>query len=491
MTCAECGATGQTQAFCSECGEFLQWERGSTVVGPARNPEADGPGPRREPPPRARSAEPRPAPPRADPRGAAPAGGGAPQPPAPRPAAANPPAPPAPSSWPGSAAAPAPGASADPYAAAGYTSRPTPDASNPYKTGGTPTPPPAPAAPSAPAAPPAPAAPGYGGTPNLHRVEQPGSEHDTEDLPDHREVASRTERARALLVPVEAANPQAPPPADPAAPVQPGRADRERPRRVRRLAAEEEPLDGLACPWCHTVNPETRHYCRRCAMLLTVSGTSERQPWWRRMFGRDGGRVPMAGERPRVRGLRARWPIWALRAVVAAAIVTALVIWTQPGVEAAEDHFTTPVPIHASSVTASHSDPGHPATNLVDGYNTTWWGDGVDGSGAGQYVTASFALPVHLLYLMITPGAGTDQNAFNAQARPLAVDITVLHADNTTTVVHATLNDAATPQAIPVRGRDVEKLRVTLRQAYGVGAKKEVAIAELEFFGKSAATTSR
>jgi hypothetical protein len=322
---------------------------------------------------------------------------------------------------------------------------------------------------------------------------EPGSEceteGETEELPAEPELVARAERARALLVPV--AEPAAPPAPEPVAgPVLPGQAGPARAHRVRQ-PVEEEPLDGTACPWCGTANPEVRHFCRRCAMSLAVGGTPERLVWWRRMLRPGGGRVPMAGERPRLRGPWARWPVWALRSVLASALVTALVVWTGPAVNAVQDHFTHPVPIHPRSVTASASDPNHPADKLIDGYSNTWWGDGVSGGGAGTVLTVDFAQPVHLLDLMVTPGAGTDRDAYLKQARPAAMDVTLVRTDGSTATSRITLDDTPGPQTFRLRGADTVRVRLTLVSGYGVSDGTEVAVSELEFFGRSTAGLSR
>ncbi|WP_269857395.1 NADase-type glycan-binding domain-containing protein [Streptomyces sp. RPT161] len=377
-----------------------------------------------------------------------------------------------PSTTPASSAPPA----VDPRLAHGLPTIPPvgePVADNPYRTTS-----------------PAPVAGATG--PDLHHLERQ-EEPPTEEVPPYGEIIDRTERARALIVPVQEPTAGQSEPETPAGPVLPGRADQQRPRRVRRLAPEEEPYDGVACPVCGTVNPESRHYCRRCAALLTVTGHTETPPWWRRIFRRGAKgpeRIPMAGERPRLRGLRARWPVWAVRAAIAVAVVVCLVLYTGQAVNAIEDHFTHPVPIHAQTITASHSDPGHKASNLDDGYNNTWWGDGVAGNGGGQYITADFGRPVHLLDLGITPGTSTQQDVYFQQARPLEMEVTLYHADNTTTVQRITLDDRPGFQVFSVRGSDVQMLRLTLESAYGASAKTEVAIAELEFFGRSTAGTA-
>ncbi|MFE4513867.1 zinc ribbon domain-containing protein [Kitasatospora sp. NPDC056783] len=302
--------------------------------------------------------------------------------------------------------------------------------------------------------------------------------------------ADRTERARALLVPVDPTGPSVTG-VPVAGPVLPGRAEGARPRQVRRPGAEEEPHDGVACPWCGAVNPETRYFCRSCALFLTVADRPVRLPWWRRMVRPGKGRVPMAGERPRVRGLRARWPLWTLRAVAAGAVVTGLLLWTEPAVSAVQDHFTQPVRLHPQAVTASSSDPGHGPEALADGFSDTWWGDGLAGNGAGQYVDAEFGRPVHLLDLMITPGTGTARDSYYQQARPLVLDAVLFHSDGTTTMRRLTLDDTPGPQAFALRGAGVTKVRLILRSAYGASDTTQVAIAELEFFGRSAAASRR
>lgn len=310
----------------------------------------------------------------------------------------------------------------------------------------------------------------------------PGTPHPAPDTtPPQREA---DERARALIVPV--ADPSAQEPADRVAPVLPGTPRADAPR-ARAVAPEEAPHNGIACPWCDTSNQPHRHFCRQCAMRLaeTPAGpVRPRLPWWRRLLGLHGDVVPFAGDRPRLRRGVGDLVSKVVGLLVVAAVVTGAIIWTPPAVAAVQDHFADRALIHPDTKTATHSDSGHLPGLADDGKNNTWWGTGYAGDSSGQAWEANFSAPTRLLDVVITPGVSTKQEEARDQGRPREITVQLTHSDGKEESRELTLNDGQ-PQTFPLRARDVVRARLQLKSAY-TEPNKQVAIAEVEFFGPSA-----
>ncbi|MFI1210346.1 NADase-type glycan-binding domain-containing protein [Streptomyces sp. NPDC020802] len=298
---------------------------------------------------------------------------------------------------------------------------------------------------------------------------------------------SAGERARSLLIPVNDPEPRAP--ASPAvAPVLPGRPVAGRPQ-VRAPGPESGPEGGPPCPWCATPNRPDRHFCGRCAMPMEGGpGTPGRQPWWRRVLNRDT-ETHWAGDRPRLRRGFGRVMNWVVGAVVLALIVT-LVLNIGAGVDATRDHFAKRAPIGPTSVKASRSYPGHSPQLVFDKLSNTWWGPGVSQTGEGQWVEARFDRPTRLLDLVITSGMSTKVDQLQKSALPQRIEARITTADGKKTTRTITLDQSAGGQRRKFRVADVVAVRFILRSAYAADAKKQVAIAEIEFFGRSKSNTT-
>ncbi|WP_371482304.1 zinc ribbon domain-containing protein [Kitasatospora sp. NBC_00315] len=323
----------------------------------------------------------------------------------------------------------------------------------------------------------------------------PAPEAETTELPPVAAPAApraparaAAERAHALLVPVP--GPVAAPAGDPAvAPVLPGRPEEARPRV--RTAGDEPRFDGTDCPWCATSNPPERHFCRRCGAQFSTIGDRAPVPrsWWRRLWARDGGEAPWAGQRPRLRRGLGRTVRLVLAALLAVAVLVAALVWTGPAVDAVTDHFAARVPLDPVTMTASRSYEGHGPELTVDKVSNSWWGTGIEGDGAGEWLEASFGRPVRLLDLLVTPGASADAAQQLAQARPHLVELVITDADGRSETRQVELTgDGA--QRVKLRAARVTKVRVVLRSAFGVAAGKQVAVAELEFFGRTSSGSS-
>ncbi|MFE0464000.1 zinc ribbon domain-containing protein [Kitasatospora sp. NPDC058965] len=304
----------------------------------------------------------------------------------------------------------------------------------------------------------------------------PTKDPDTAEIPVVEVL--RTERAHALLVPVPEHVEQ---PAGAAAAVLPGRPQESGPRV--RAVVDEQVLDGITCRWCDTVNPHERHFCRRCAAAFAEpEAAAARRPWWRRLLDFRGREAPWAGQRPRLR--RGPWALVrrVLVVVVVVAVLVAVVVWSGPATEAVTDHFAKRVPVDPVTMTASHSYDGHGPELTIDKISNSWWGNGYGGDPQNTWLEAAFAQPEHLLNVLITPGVSAEPDKQLAEARPHAVDLVATTADGRTSTTHLELA-ADGAQSFDLRLDKVVKVRLNILSAYGTGPDKQVAVAEVEFFG--------
>ncbi|QMU71004.1 zinc ribbon domain-containing protein [Streptacidiphilus sp. P02-A3a] len=290
-------------------------------------------------------------------------------------------------------------------------------------------------------------------------------------------------RARALLVPVADRSrpvPQAPE----VAPVLPGTPMAARPT-VRQPGDDGHTPHGDACPWCGTGNQPDRHFCRRCAMRLAESpGGPQRRPWWRRLLDFRGREAPWAGERPRLRRDLGRIVRWTLCLAVAVALVVTVANEATPATHAVEDHFATRAQIHEITWSASHSGPNQSASLAGDSYNNTFWGSGYGDANTGQWLQANFTSPQHLLNVIITPCAGSESDAISLDACPSQLEAQITDNSGKVTDQQINLNDGQ-PQTFGMDARDVASVRFVIESVYGESPTKQVAIAEIEFFGPS------
>lgn len=289
--------------------------------------------------------------------------------------------------------------------------------------------------------------------------------------------AAEKERARALIVPV------GDPRAAATGPVLPGHPEVTLPYVV--LMPETDDSGGRPCPWCTAANPVDRYFCRRCAMSLAEEPGSAHR-WWRRLLGWWGRAIPFAGERPRLPRDPGQLFRWMAALIVVIAVLSAATLWGGDAVAAVENHFARSHLQPVATMTASSSDTTRPVWNLHDGYNNTWWGDGVTGRGTGVHLDATFAQPQDPLDIVITPGAGIAQDAFTAESSPQTIGLTMTSADGKTTSKTLSLVDSPGPQTFAVQGSDITRARLTIESSYlGSSPKSEVAITEIEFFTKS------
>ncbi|MFJ7102453.1 zinc ribbon domain-containing protein [Streptomyces albogriseolus] len=325
-------------------------------------------------------------------------------------------------------------------------------------------------------------------------------EDDTEPLPSVPSAAAEppraqgdadsdaSERARSLLVPVADSEPREGPEDPAVAPVLPGRTAARRPQ-VRAVGPQADAEGGVPCPWCSTPNRPERHFCARCAMSMTRGEDAPRRlPWWRRMFADRSAEAAWAGERPRLRRGFGRVWNWVVGAVVIG-LVVALVMNLGTMIQATRDHFAKRAPVGPSAVKASRSYTGHGAGLAFDKLNNTWWGPGISQAAEGEWLEVTFDQPTRLLDLVITPGTSTRADQLSESALPRRIDAQITLADGEKITRTLTLDQSAGGQRRSFRVGEVTTVRFVLRSAYNAGPEKQVAIAEIEFFGRSNTTS--
>jgi len=276
---------------------------------------------------------------------------------------------------------------------------------------------------------------------------------------------------------VTPAEPAAETPAEPT-PEQPHAVAPARPVAQRRprtaTPATESVQTGPTCPVCGTVNPQGARFCRHCGASLVETAVpkpaSRRLTWPRWLRFRGTGGSP--------------WPRRVVLLLILAALVVAGFLLYPLGVNLVQDtrdKLATPTKISPSTETATAATSGHPVDAAVDGLNPPYWGVPAVGNSA-QF---TFAQPFRLLGVIITPGASTDQAAFNQEARPTAVDLVITTVSGTTTTIPVTLADKPGPQTTNTGISDVTGVRVVVRTATPVAPGRSVALAEIEFFKRS------
>jgi hypothetical protein len=150
----------------------------------------------------------------------------------------------------------------------------------------------------------------------------------------------------------------------------------------------------------------------------------------------------------------------------------------------AKDTTGKPQGLQITDPRASSSARGHKAGAAFDKLNNRYWAPAEAGAGSVPWVEASFEKPVRLQKLLITPGSSAKQDQYLKQARPSKVTLTLLSSDGARSTKSLTLKDQAGDQSFDVRGSDIVKVRVTVEDAFGVRPGRQLAIAELEFFGR-------
>ncbi len=140
-----------------------------------------------------------------------------------------------------------------------------------------------------------------------------------------------------------------------------------------------------------------------------------------------------------------------------------------------------------TSVEASSTLPGYPASNLIDGDPATEWQDQSLG-GEGAVLTFRFAQPVAISYIEIQ-GITGDADRFRQNYRMKGYEITV---DDNQLKTTNTVADDPGPHRIEIASQETNRLELSILSAYASEPVedqlpfKELVIAEISFFGHTA-----
>ncbi|MFE7412524.1 discoidin domain-containing protein [Streptomyces laurentii] len=247
------------------------------------------------------------------------------------------------------------------------------------------------------------------------------------------------------------------------------------PRPVR-----QAPAATVRCPNCGTENAADRTLCVRCALLLDPGPPpAVRPPWWRRLLHRERRPAPVAGTRPRPAWRRPRVALPLILLLLAVGVWFAL-----PHVGGwlglARDETGTPESLPPTAFRASSALKEHPAGAAFDGFNNRYWAP----TTPDATLEADFEKPgVRVTKLVVFGGISAKQDEFLTQARPARLRVELLTADGETKTHRVTLKDQAGQQTFDVRGTDVVRARLVPETWYGAGHDRQLAVAEVEFFG--------
>lgn len=137
-----------------------------------------------------------------------------------------------------------------------------------------------------------------------------------------------------------------------------------------------------------------------------------------------------------------------------------------------------------SAMVASSESPEHPAAAAHDGTTNLYWAPAAFGDGVGEYLEAQFEAPFRLTRVIIMPGASADKQEFLAQSSPERITVTTTASDGTQQTFPITLADAAGLQDFSVPAEDVVAVRFTIDATYRATPETHVALAEVEFRGR-------
>ena len=143
--------------------------------------------------------------------------------------------------------------------------------------------------------------------------------------------------------------------------------------------------------------------------------------------------------------------------------------------------------VHATSASATSSDPSHPPALAIDGKKNTFWAvDGKAGNdGIGQVLKVSFAEPINLSQMGFTIGPLAKPEDFLTQPRPATVHIVLTDASGK--VVGSkdlSLDDKDKFQAKAISGKNVSTAQIAVSAVHKSAVGHQVSLAEVEFYKK-------
>ena len=261
------------------------------------------------------------------------------------------------------------------------------------------------------------------------------------------------------------------------------------PRRPVPQDAPDEPPPrpgDLICGACGVGNAPHRNFCRRCGASLADAPVQPQRSWWRRVLRPDPRPGPSAGTRPRYRRRR-RFPTGLVVTLVILGLLAGGAYYFRDTLAGAYDAVVdrvagdNPVVPDSGGASSSRQDRSHELA--FDGVSDRSWAP--QGSGEGEYVEFFFDDPFRLVAVIISGGNGLTEEERRLEARPKQVRLTYTTADGDSTTEVVDLIDTGDAQRVPVGASDVAQVRLTIVDVYEGGPEAPVALAEVDFRGRS------
>jgi hypothetical protein len=256
------------------------------------------------------------------------------------------------------------------------------------------------------------------------------------------------------------------------------------------------------CGQCGEGNDPARKFCRRCGGSLTEAVVFT-LPWYKRFWRRLTSRKQhVAGDRPKQRrrligghGGGAIW-MWTKRILLVAVVVVVVLTFVGPlskhwkhwwssryhsVVSTVHPHYSQ---FHPVGATATSALPGHPASNLIDGFNNTSWI--ANNKSVGQFVVLRFPSLENVAKIGFLSGA-QDQGANTYLTYPRPKKVLIYYDGRSPTSQTITLKDTQSFQTFTASSKNSTGVTVTVESVYQPTNSNNTAVAmtEIELFSKS------
>ena len=264
----------------------------------------------------------------------------------------------------------------------------------------------------------------------------------------------------------------------------------------------EKPKPGQrVCPRCGTGNDPDRKFCRRCGTGLGIAPVAppeaskaskapkHRSSWLSGLLRRGKQEAYMAGQRPQsMLSSRSRWRpgssamVFGLLALFGLGSIASYLY--VPGVGSAVDDVIHTIQsrvgdraeVNITKATGP-SEPGFPATNMIDGGSNTYW---VGTRTINRRWLVDFELQRQSDLLQINIRSGADGEEYEKLGRPFRFQ---LRANGELSPEYR-LDDSKDEQVIEIDIQDVKELRlIVLSQHQGLAGGEDIAIREIALLG--------